>query len=106
MSEQRSTFVSEPISPDAGSGDVEAMGRGEPGAPSGFWWRDRHYVLARVHSSWKSYAMDSGDKYVKRHWFEIETTTGEQMRIYCERHPKGKAARNNPWWVFSVTFSA
>ena len=29
--------------------------------------------------------MDRGEKYVDRHWFDVNTAAGERMRIYCER---------------------
>ena len=47
-------FVSEPITPAAGTGDITAMGRGEPGLPTRFTWRDREYAITAVLKAWKT----------------------------------------------------
>src|SRR5439155_13755658 len=96
-------FVSEAIEPMCGSFDASAMSRGEPGLPGGFSWRNQSYTVARLMSKWKTTGTDRGETYLRRHWYRIETTTGERMTIYCQRQT---GAGKNPkmrWWVYSVT---
>jgi hypothetical protein len=100
MGDLTARFVGAPIEPIAGSGDTDALARGEPGAPAAFTWEGRRYDLERVLSAWKTMRTDRGEKYVARHWFEIETATGERMRLYCERQPRKQGRR---WWLFTVT---
>jgi hypothetical protein len=41
-------FVSEAVTPEAGSFDAAAMSRGEPGLPRAFTWRGRRFEVAEV----------------------------------------------------------
>ena len=101
-------FISEPIAlPD---GTAAALATGEPGAPSHFVWRDVTYSVAQVLRTWKGSSPEGhtagNEVYVRKHWFEIETTTGERMKIYCERQARQRARnRNKPqarWWLYTV----
>jgi hypothetical protein len=96
-------FVSEPIVPVVGTFDSVAMSRGEPGLPGGFSWRSHPYQVARLMSKWKSTGTDRGEVYLRRHWFRIETTTGEHMTLYCQRQTKNPKKPKARWWVYSVT---
>jgi hypothetical protein len=95
-------FVSEPIVPAAGSFDATAMARGEPGVPRSFSWREKAYVVARVCSTWKSTGKDRGEVYLRRHWFDVETNSGERMTIYCERQAKNTKKPKGRWWLYSM----
>ena len=95
-------FVSEPIVPVAGTGDPTAMSRGEPGFPRQFAWRDRSYELAQLRESWKTSSRDRGELYLRRHWYRILTTTGEQMTLYCERQAKNAKKSKSRWWLYSI----
>jgi len=98
----RREFVGEAILPAAGSFDATAMARGEPGVPKSFTWRGKEYVVARVRSAWKSTGKDRGEVYLRRHWFEVETETGERMTIYCERQAKNLKKPKARWWLYAV----
>ena len=80
------------------------MSRGEPGLPGGFSWRQETYTIQRVMSRWKSSGTDRGERYLRRHWYRIQTTTGEYMTVYCQRQIKkpqgGEIAAGG---VYSVT---
>jgi len=91
-------FISEPVVPEAGSADIGAMTRGEPGLPKSFSWRDRRYEIAGVMRNWRTTGVDRGDTYVRRHWYEIETVSGERMVIYCDRRDK-----RNRWRLYTVS---
>ena len=76
------SFISEPIKPGSGSFASAAMARGEPGLPAAFTWRGREYAVAQVLESWKSTGGDSWggtERYVRKHWYRVRTTTGEIM---------------------------
>jgi hypothetical protein len=99
MSEE--SFLSEPIDVDPGTADVRAMARGEPGLPTGFRWRGRHYQIAGVIETWKSNAdAGEGKGYLRRHWYKVLATSGEVFTLYCLRRTTG---RKHQWWVYSVT---
>jgi hypothetical protein len=96
-------FVSEPLTPAQGTFDAAAMSRGEPGLPGAFTWRDHDYQIARMMSKWKSTGTDRGETYLRRHWYRIQTTTGEQMTLYCQRQASNAKKAKQRWWVYSVT---
>ena len=53
-------FVSEPITPLAGTFDAGAMASGMPGLPSGFEWRGKSFQLVGRLESWKQSAPEGG----------------------------------------------
>jgi ribosomal-protein-alanine N-acetyltransferase len=104
-SQQRPAFVSERISPEAGSADLNAMARGEPGVPRAFTWRDSRFEVAHVLATERDMGKDRGDVYVRRHYFDLETTDLLRMRLYFERNPKDRT-KPKAWWLYTVTFPA
>jgi hypothetical protein len=98
-------FVSEPIKPDPGTGDAAAMARGQPGLPTGFTWRDRHYVIRELLESWKqSEPCDhhSGERYYRKHYFRVLTDSGETMTLYALRHVKRGQDAKSRWWLYMI----
>jgi len=95
-------FVSEAIVPLPGSFDVAAMSRGEPGLPAQFTWRGWTYAVARLLSTWKTSTAELGRMYLRRHWFSIETTTGQRMTLYCERQTRNRSKPKARWWLYSI----
>ncbi|MCK6457039.1 MAG: DUF6504 family protein [Phycisphaerae bacterium] len=105
MTDPDREFVSEPIRPDAGTFDADAMARGEPGLPAGFTWRDRHYTITSVESCWKeSEACDhaSDERYYRKRYFRVRVDTGELMTLYALRHMKHSESPKKRWWLFTV----
>lgn len=99
-------FVSEPIEPVEGTLDTSAMARGEPGLPRKFVWRGEEYAVAEVLRQWKQSSPcrhGSGERYVRKHWFEIRTTNGAEMRIYFERQPRSKRRQKMRWWLHTLS---
>ena len=99
-------FISEAIVPVVETMDVSALAAGEPGLPQRFRWRDREYAVAEVVEKWRETGADSyggEERYVRKHWFRIETTDGLGMKIYCERQARSKGRRKPRWWLFSVS---
>lgn len=98
-------FISEPITPAAGTFDPAGMARGEPGLPRCFTWRKDRYAVDEVLDQWVTSQAEggSGERYLRRHWWKLRTTDGAVMTLYCERQPKpGKAARRR-WYLYTIT---
>lgn len=102
MAEQ---FVSEPITPVARSFDPAAMSRGEPGLPSGFDWRGKHYDVAEILQAWKETGpckSGGGEQYLRKHWWKIRTGNGAEMTIYFERQAGSKRQKKERWWLYTI----
>ena len=101
MAEQ---FVSAAIEPVVETLDAARMSTGEPGLPRQFRWGSQIIGIARVLKTWRETGPchhGSGERYVRKHWFEVLTDSGEIMKIYFERQPR---SRNNKsrWWLFTI----
>lgn len=101
-------FVSEPVvavyenacSRDTDYGPVSGHGIHEPQLPPAFRWRDELIQVRSVRDRRRSTKVDRGDTYVKRHWFEFETTDGRIATVYYDRSAK----RATPhWWLYSLS---
>lgn len=103
---QGEEFISDCITPDAGTADIAAMGRGEPGLPAGFTWRQKHYSIERLLETWKTNNDGQGggdaNKYLRRHWFRVQTTSGETMTLYCLRQAPAGQKKHRRWWLYSM----
>lgn len=102
-------FVSECITPDAGTFDAAAMSRGEPGLPRGFTWRGRHFQIVELLSSWRhfeSWNHGSGDRYYRKHYYRVRTDSGEVMLLYGLRHTKPGQSKRKRWWLYAVESAA
>jgi phosphoribosylglycinamide formyltransferase-1 len=97
-------FVSEPIRPVVETADTARMAAGEPGLPREFEWRGRAIVVASVMRAWRETGPcrhGSGERYVRKHWYEIVTPAGDVMKIYFERQPRrGRIVSH--WRLYSV----
>ncbi|HPF39332.1 MAG TPA: DUF6504 family protein [Phycisphaerae bacterium] len=101
-----SEFVAEPVQPDAGTADTANMARGMPGLPTGFTWRDRHYEIRALVSSWKSSEShnhrSSGERYYRKQYFKVTVDSGEVMTLYALRHMKAGENPMRRWWLQSI----
>lgn len=98
-------FVDEPLEPAAETADTALMAGGGPGLPRKFLWRGRTVEVAallRIWSETGSCRHGSGERYVRKHWFEVETTDGATMKIYFERQPR-RGRKEPRWWLFTVS---
>ncbi len=103
--DQAEEFVSERLVPVAGTADMAGMSRGEPGLPGRFAWRGREYSVVGVLRKWKTSGPcdhGSGERYLRRHWYEIRTQPGLIMTIYCQRQAPSVKRRKGRWWIYSV----
>jgi Domain of unknown function (DUF6504) len=98
-------FISEAIQPVIATFDTARMAAGEPGLPREFTWRGRTVKVANVLRSWRETGKcrhGSPELYVRKHWYEVETSSHDTMKIYCDRQPRGR--RNSArWWLFSIS---
>jgi len=102
--ESRKEFIGEVISPVEGSFATAAMAAGEPGLPRKFRWRSTEYEVARVLETWKTTGPcrhGSGEQYVRKHWFRLETTGGEEMEIYFDRQARS-SQKSHRWWLAAI----
>ncbi|HOW36311.1 MAG TPA: DUF6504 family protein [Candidatus Omnitrophota bacterium] len=97
-------FISEAIKPVEGTFDTKRMAVGEPGLPREFIWRGTTYKIKEVLTVWKETGPcthGSKEMYVRRHYYEVLTETGETMKIYFERQPPRGKPKSPRWWLFS-----
>lgn len=101
-------FISEAVTPEAGTFDTRAMSRGEPGLPRRFAWRGQVYEAVELLRTWKTSTRERGELYLRRHWFEVLVSSGEQsapgvrMTLYCERQTKQSNRPKQRWWLYSI----
>ncbi len=95
-------FVSERITCQTDAFDVSMLSRGEPSPPAGFTWRGQGYVVARTLATRRQLGDDRGDHYVRRHYYDIETSDALRMTLYFERNPSDHS-KSKAWWLYTVT---
>lgn len=96
-------FISEPITPAPGTFDRRGMARGEPGLPARFTWRGDEYTIADVLETWVTSGKEKGgdEIYLRRHWWQIRTTDGSVMKLYCERQKQRRDTKQR-WFIYSM----
>jgi phosphoribosylglycinamide formyltransferase-1 len=102
---KREILVSESVRPTGGTFDTGAMARGEPGLPARFVWRKQEYSVVQILDKWKETSpckTGAKEKYVRKHWYKIQTSSGEIMKMYFERQPLAKNQRKTRWWLYTI----
>jgi phosphoribosylglycinamide formyltransferase-1 len=97
-------FIGEAIQPDAGTFDATRMAGGEPGLPEVFYWKGQAIRIVNVVLSWRETGPcdhGSAEKYIRKHWYEVATDTGQIMKIYFDRHPRPGKMKVR-WWLFTI----
>lgn len=98
-------LISEPLIPVSSTFDTNRMASGEPGLPREFIWHDEKIIVVRVIREWRDTGPcrhGSGDRYIRKHWYEVEDELGRTLKIYFERNPRGKK-KIPRWRLFSMT---
>ena len=101
MAEQ---FISAAIQPVAGTFNAARMSTGEPGLPRQFRCGSQTIQIARVLKTWRETGPchhGSGERYVRKHWFEVLTDSGETMKIYFQRQARSRSNKSR-WWLFTI----
>jgi len=97
-------FISEPIQPIANSFDTRFMSSGTPGLPREFLWRGTKFRVTDIRRVWRTTGPcrhGSGEQYVRRYWFEVETSGDQVMKIYFDKGTPGRR-KEMGWHLFAV----
>lgn len=97
-------FFSEPLKPITATCSSQRMAGGEPGLSQEFKWREERIRVSHVLREWRETGPcrhGSGERYVRKHWYEIEDSCGRVLRIYFERHCRSRC-RKDRWYLFSM----
>jgi hypothetical protein len=94
-------FVSAALVP-TGDGFITPATGSEPPVPRRFSWNGHLVEIAAVLRSWRSTKTDRGDAYLKRYWFELETSDGQRIEVYYDRDARNAAAL---WRLYTITDS-
>ncbi len=92
-------FVSEAITPQ-GDFVLDGTGQGQPAVPASFAWRKEIIAVTSVVAQRRAFKVDRGEKYVKRHTYDVVLGDARTATIYCERQAKRGAPR---WWLFTIS---
>ena len=97
-------LISEAITPVVATSDTSRMAAGEPGLPREFLWRGGTIEISAVLRSWRETGKcrhGSPELYVRKHWYEVATTSKTTMKIYFERQFR-RGQKGPRWWLFSI----
>ena len=100
----RERLISEAIKPVIATCDTARMAAGEPGLPEEFVWRGQTVKIVAVLRTWRETGKcrhGSDERYLRKHWFEVDTTSFGVMKIYFDRQPRG-GSKGERWWLFSI----
>jgi hypothetical protein len=99
-------FVSEPITPHAGTFDAAAMATGLPGLPRGFTWRGAAYRIDEQLETWKASAPEGGrpggERYLRRHYFRLRMSDGAVWTVYFVRQAPRSGPAKLRWFLYLV----
>ncbi len=93
------SFVGKALEPQ-GALDADVLAQGEPSLPRAFTWEADRIEVGTLRKTWRSTKGDRGDSYVKKHWFEFETTDGRVAVVYFDRSARKNAPR---WWLYTLS---
>jgi len=98
-----SELISEPLRPIRGTFDTRAMGRGEPGLPTGFIWRERTFRVVEVLETWKHSEREggSGELYLRRHYFKLRMEDGAIWTVYFVRQTPKTGNVKQRWFLYT-----
>ncbi len=97
-------FVSDPITPEAGSFDTGLMAQGLASLPGAFTWRNRRYAIVECLSHEKRSGAEgfSGELYLRRQVFTVRLDSGQIAVIYLERHARPGGNPKQRWFLYSI----
>lgn len=99
-------FISEPVTPDAGTFDTARMSQGVAGLPAGFTWRGRRIGVRQVLEEWKESEAEGhrpgNERYYRKHCFRLEGDDGDVYTLYVLRQVKAGESQKRRWWLYTV----
>lgn len=96
-------FIGAALKPVAGTFDTAGMAAGGPGLPRQFQWGRQTVHVDRVLKTWRETGPchhGSGERYVRKHWFQVLTDSGATLTIYFER--QARAGSRSRWWLYTI----
>ena len=101
-------FISAAIEPVPGTIEINRMSIGEPGLPRQFRWGSQTIQIVQVLRSWRETGPcrhGSGERYARKHWFEVLLNSEDRADLYFER--QARSGRNNSrWWLHTIESGA
>lgn len=97
------TFISEAIEPIGNTFATGALITGEPAFPLKFSWRGKRHEVVEVSEKWKETGdctHGAGERYVRKHWYQIRTADDISMKLYFERKTRGTTKIR--WFIYSM----
>ena len=101
----REELISERLEPVMAAVDARRIVIGAPLLPTKFVWRGAEYTVAEVLEEWKETGPchhGSGESYVRKHWFRVRMASGEEMKLYFERHARSAKQMKQRWWLYTM----
>jgi hypothetical protein len=102
-------FVSERISP-VGNDFALPPAIGEPALPLNFQWGQDVRKVVAVPRHWKAIEADrthgGSERYLRRHWFELQMDNGATWTIYFQRQPGSGRTAKARWWLYALADDA
>ena len=98
-------LISERLEPVLAQAVARPFVIGAPLLPAHFLWRGRQYSVAEVLEEWKETGPchhGSGERYVRKHWFRLRMASGEQFKVYFERHARSAKQMKQRWWLYTM----
>lgn len=101
---QAMEFISEPISPLAGTFDTRVMSRGEPGLPAGFTRAGQVLGVVSVLQAWKESSREGGvgEWYLRRHYYRLRMSDGSTWLVYFIRQSPMGSNRGPRWFLYGI----
>jgi hypothetical protein len=99
-------FVSEAITPIAGTFSSSALAAGEPSLPEAFSWRGKTCRIMEILAKEKIFGTESfsGEKYLRRHRYRLRMDDESVWDVYFARQPLRSGARGStsPRWFLQT----
>ena len=97
-------FIGAAIRPVPGTIEITRMSIGEPGLPRQFQWGSDTIQIVQVLKTWRESGAcrhGSGERYVRKHWFEVMLGSEDRADIFFERQARSGKSKSR-WWLHTI----
>jgi len=97
-------FIGAALRPIPGTIEKNRMSVGEPGLPRQFRWGSETIQILQVLRTWRETGAcrhGSGERYVRKHWFEVMLSPKDRADIYFERQARSGKSKSR-WWLYTI----
>ena len=98
--------IGDPLTPVGGWTNAHHAAVGAPELPARFLWRGEEITVGKVLDVWKETSpCKSGgpERYVRKHWFKIQTTGDNTITVYFERQARSSKEHKKRWWLYTLS---